>query len=288
MAKEWNFMIFGFSVLLGIGLGIPGLLQADPVGPFVADFADTQDRGKFTLQVLPLAGIRLGDFDSGGTIRYAPGGDRDNSFALPIVGIYGITKDLEISADLTYFHNWKNQSGQTAQEGGIGDSFLKLKYRLFDGGEEGWQPSVSAIGRLRLPLGKYERLVPEKLGTDELGSGAYMLSLGLNVGKWTKKWQWTANLWYNWPLDTTIDGVQTRKGNFCIMPWPESTPFQKNGRCSSNFLVRNRERRKAITGCWKTPTPGYSMSPRVWAGTFRKNSSSWPAFPFRYGGRTIP
>ena len=41
-----------------------------------------------------------------------------------------------------------------------------------------------------------------------------MATLGLNVGKWTKKWQWTANLWYNWPLDATIDGVQTRSGNF--------------------------------------------------------------------------
>ena len=188
--------------------------SADPVGPFVADFADTQDPGKFTLQAFPLMGIRLGEFDSGGTIRYAPSGDRDNSFAIPIVGVYGITKDLEISADLTYSTNWKSEAGQAAQHGGIGDSFIKLKYRLFDGGEEGWKPSVSTIGRIRLPLGNCDHLDPHKLGTDELGSGAYMATLGLNVGKWTKKWQWTANLWYNWPLDTTIDGVQTRRGNF--------------------------------------------------------------------------
>jgi hypothetical protein len=198
-----------FVLLIGVGIA-----AADPVGPFVADFTDTQDPGKFTLQAFPLVGIRLGDFDSSGTIRYNPSGDRDNSFALPLVGIYGIAKDLEISADLTYFYNWKSVSGQSAQEGGIGDSFVKLKYRLFDGGEEGWKPSISAIGRVRLPLGKHENLEAKNLGTDELGSGAYMVTMGVNIGKWTKQWQWTANIWYNWPLDTTVDGLQTREGQF--------------------------------------------------------------------------
>jgi hypothetical protein len=191
-----------------------GIAIADPVGPLVADFADTQDQGKFTLQIFPLMGIRLGDFDSNGTLRYLPAGDRDNCLTLSINGLYGITKDLEISGNLNYFYNLKNQSDQSAQDGGVGDSFLKLKYRLYNGGEEGWIPSISVISRLRLPIGRYERLDPKKLGTDKLGSGAYMATLGVNVGKWTKKWEWTANLGYNWPLDTTVDGLQTREGNF--------------------------------------------------------------------------
>jgi hypothetical protein len=203
-------------ILLGVlmALARSEWVWADPVGPFVADAVDTQDPGKFTLQAFPLVGIRVGEYDSGGTIRYAPSGDRDNSFALPLVGIYGIAPNLEISADLTYLYNWKSEAGQSAQHGGIGDSAIKLKYRLFDGGEEGWQPSLSAVGRIRIPLGNCDHLDPHKLGTDELGSGAYLVTLGLNVGKSTEKWQWTANLWYNWPLDTTIDGVQTRSGNF--------------------------------------------------------------------------
>ena len=124
-------------VLWGVFLivNLPGSASGDPVGPFVADFTDTQDPGKFTLQAFPVVGIRLGEFDSGGTIRYAPSGDRDNFLAFPIVGVYGITKDLEISADLTYSYNWKSEVGQSAQHGGMGDSFIKLKYRLFDGGK---------------------------------------------------------------------------------------------------------------------------------------------------------
>jgi hypothetical protein len=70
------------------------------------------------------------------------------------------------------------------------------------------------IGRVRFPTGKYEKLAPDKLGVDKTGSGSYMYSLGVDVGKWTKQWQITANLWYNWPQETTVDGVNTREGNF--------------------------------------------------------------------------
>ena len=192
------------------------LSQADPVGPLVADFADTTDPGKFILQVFPFMAIRTGEFDRDGNVRYLPGGDRDYSWIVPIVPIYGITKELEISGEIPFIYNWKSQSGQSVQEGGLGDAALKLKYRLYEGGEEGWKPSVSMIGRVRFPSGKYERLAPEKLGVDEMGSGSYMYTLGINAGKWTKKWQVTANLWYNWPQETTVDGVKTRDGNFWL------------------------------------------------------------------------
>lgn len=187
---------------------------ADPVGPLVADFADTLDPGKFTLQVYPSLSIRTGNFDQDGNVRYLPSGDRDYSFAVPVIPIYGIMKDWEISGEIPFIYNWKAQSGQSAQEGNIGDAALKTKYRLFEGGEEGWKPSVSMIGRVRFPTGKFENLNPEKMGVDSMGSGSYMYSLGINVGKWTKKWQVTANLWYNWPQETTTDGVKTKEGNF--------------------------------------------------------------------------
>ncbi len=180
----------------------------------MADFADTQDPGKFVLQAFPSLAIRTGEFDQNGNVRYLPSGDRDYSFAVPVVPIYGIVKDLEISGEIPFIYNWKSQSGQSAQEGNIGDVALKMKYRLFDGGEEGWTPSVSMVGRVRFPTGKYEKMAPEKLGVEKTGSGSYMYTLGVNVGKWTKKWQVTANLWYNLPQETSIDGVKTRDGNF--------------------------------------------------------------------------
>jgi hypothetical protein len=191
-----------------------GRALADPVGPLLADFADTTDPGKFVLQAFPLMAVRTGDYDENGNIRYSPSGDRDYSFGIPFVLLYGIVKDLEIAGEIPLIYNWKSQSGQSAQEGNIGDAALKLKYRFFDGGEEGWTPSVSMIGRVRFPTGKYEKLAPDKLGVDKTGGGSYMYSLGIDVGKWTKQWQVTANLWYNWPQETTIDGAKTREGNF--------------------------------------------------------------------------
>jgi hypothetical protein len=213
MNRRGRYLVFVFSGLIFLS-GWSGLCQADPVGPLVADFADTQDPGKFALQVFPSIAIRTGEFDQNGNVRYLPGGDRDYSLVVPVVPLYGIVKDLEISGEIPFIYNWKSQSGQSAQEGNIGDAALKMKYRLFDGGEEGWTPSVSTVGRVRFPTGKYEKLAPEKMGVEKTGSGSYMYSLGVNVGKWTKKWQVTANLWYNWPQETTIDGVKTREGNF--------------------------------------------------------------------------
>jgi len=213
MNNRGRYLVFIFSGLIFLS-GWAGLSQADPVGPLVADFADTTDPGKFILQVYPLMAIRTGEFDRSGNIRCLPSGDRDYSLAVPVVPIYGIMKDLEMSGEIPFIYNWKSQSGQSAQEGGVRDVALKLKYRLYEGGEEGWKPSLSMIGRVRFPTGKYEKLAPEKLGVDEMGSGSYIYSLGVNVGKWTKKWQVTTNLWYNWPQETNIDGVKTREGAF--------------------------------------------------------------------------
>jgi len=213
MNKRRRYLVFIFSGLIFLS-GWADFCQADPVGPLVADLADTQDPGKFILEVFPSMVIRTGEFDQQGNVRTLPGGDRDYSFAVPVIPIYGIVKDLEISAEIPFIYNWKSQSGQSAQEGNIGDAALKMKYRLFDGGEEGWTPSVSMVGRVRFPTGKYEKMAPEKLGVEKTGSGSTMYTLGVNVGKWTKKWQVTANLWYSLPQETTIDGVKTREGNF--------------------------------------------------------------------------
>ena len=36
-----------------------GSASADPVGPFVADFTDTQDPGKFALQAFPMVNVSI-------------------------------------------------------------------------------------------------------------------------------------------------------------------------------------------------------------------------------------
>ncbi len=211
--KGGPFIGLGLAFLV-LGMGFPVFLFAGTVGPFVADFADTQEPGKLALQIIPVLGLKQGEFDQDGKIRYLPSGDRDTSLALSLLPIYGIAQDLEIAGEVPFIYNWKSQSGRSAQDGGVGDMALKMKYRLSEGETDGWAPSVSTIGRVRFPTGKYENLSPDKMGADAAGSGAYLFTLGINIGKCTGQWQVTANLWYNWPLETTIDGVKTKEGNF--------------------------------------------------------------------------
>lgn len=213
MSRKWRPFIGLSLAFLFLGMVFPVLLPAGTIGPFVADFADTQEPGKLALQVIPVLGMKLGEFDREGKIRYLPSGDRDTSLALGFLPVYGIVQDLEVSGEVPVLYNWRSQSGRSAQDGGVGDTALKIKYRLHEGGTEGWAPSISTVGRVRFPTGKYENLSPDKMGADATGSGAYLFTLGVNVGKCTNRWQVTANLWYNWPLETTVDGVKTKEGN---------------------------------------------------------------------------
>jgi hypothetical protein len=214
MSGKWGLFTGVSLVFVVLGAVSPGLLSAGPVGPFVADFADTVEPGKLSLQMIPVLGLNQGEFDQDGKIRYLPSGDRDASLSLSLLPIYGIAQDLEISGEVPIIYNWKSQSGRSAQDGGVGDTSLKMKYRLYEGGTDSWAPSISTMGKVRFPTGRYDNLSSDKLGTDATGSGAFLFTLGVNVGKCTNRWQVTANLWYNWPLETTVDGVRTKEGNF--------------------------------------------------------------------------
>jgi hypothetical protein len=101
-----------------------------------------------------------------------------------------------------YVHNWAgnvNEPGPNGQRsdnfGGLGDINLTFKYRLVE--ETETRPTVTALFATDFPTGHFRHINPGRLGTDELGGGAYVFTSGLNLSKYLKPFIVYANFWYS-------------------------------------------------------------------------------------------
>jgi hypothetical protein len=56
------------------------------------------------------------------------------------------------------------------------------------------------------PTGHFRHLNPGRLGTDQLGSGSYAFTAGLNVSKWLKPFIFYGNFWYTLATSYKTDG----------------------------------------------------------------------------------
>ena len=158
---------------------------ADPVGPLVADFADTQDPGKLTLQVIPVfRHSKQGEFDQDGKIRYLPSGDRDTSFDLPVIpylrnyqGSGNFRRDafhLQLEKPVRSIRpGWRDRGYGPQNE----IPFIRRRGRGLD-----TLPSPRLAGSVSRP-GNMKTCHPEKMGVGATGSGAYMLHSGGQCGK---------------------------------------------------------------------------------------------------------
>jgi hypothetical protein len=114
---------------------------------------------------------------------------------------YGLWNNLEVYAVIPYIHNWANnvhepgpRGERAADFGGQGNILLTFKYRLVE--ETQTVPTVSAIFTPSFPTGHFRRLNPGRLGMDQLGSGSYNFTPGLNVSKYLSPFIFYGNLWY--------------------------------------------------------------------------------------------
>lgn len=166
-------------------------------GPLITDTAIPIERGKFAIQPLAAFGITGGDF-SGSWRRVSAGGDF-YSLSIPIKFSYGPFNRTEVFLVIPYVHNWARNVSEPGGErsanfGGLGDINLTLKYMFLE--ETETRPTVTGLLAVDFPSGHHSPLNPGKLGTDDLGSGAYRFTAGFNFSKWAKPFILYANLWY--------------------------------------------------------------------------------------------
>lgn len=184
-------------------------------GPLIGDTAIPIEKGGFAIQPLWAMGITGGDF-TGSWRRVKAGGDF-YSLAMPVKFSYGLFKNAEIFLVIPYVHNWaKNVSEpgpggeRSADFGGLGDINLTFKYMFLEESET--RPAVTGLLAVDFPTGHHCPLNPGNLGTDELGSGPYRFTFGLNLSKWLRPFILYGNLWYSTATTCTSSVEHERLG----------------------------------------------------------------------------
>jgi hypothetical protein len=169
-------------------------------GPLIADTAIPIEKGQFVIQPLWALSFTGGNFTQSWR-RVSAGGDFI-SFEMPWKFTYGLAKNLEVFLVIPYVHNWAGNvtepgpgGERSADFGGLGDINLTLKYQLLK--ETPTRPTVTGLFAVDFPTGHHTHLNPAHLGTDELGSGAYGFTVGVNVSKWQRPFILYGNLWYS-------------------------------------------------------------------------------------------
>lgn len=185
----------------GAGAAEPEPTPPTTGGPIIAETVTPIATGRFAVQ--PFWGLSLaqGKFSPGWRSTTA-GGDF-TSFVTVLRFIYGPVENMEIDVDLQAIQNWAGRVNEpvagtrSADFGGLGDTSLFLKYQLLS--ETQWRPAITSLFSVTLPTGHAAGLNPGRLGTDDLGSGAFTFTGGLLLGKWLQPVYLTANLFYSVP-----------------------------------------------------------------------------------------
>jgi hypothetical protein len=191
-------------------------------GPIITDTAIPIDKGMFAIQ--PTWGLSFVTDGLTQSWRRVSAGGNFKSFVMDWKLTYGLWNNLEVFVVVPYVHNWATSvnelgpNGEGAADfGGIADINLTFKYRLVE--ETETRPTVSALFATDFPTGHFRHFNPGRLGTDEIGGGAYAFTTGLNLSKYVKPFIFYGNIWYT--MQTAFTGREDRS--------PLVAVFDENG-----------------------------------------------------------
>jgi hypothetical protein len=223
-------------------------------GPIITDTAIPIEKGKFALQ--PTFGLSFTTHNFSPSWRRISAEGDFKSFGMSLKLTYGLWDNLEVYAVIPYIHSWASsvqepgpRGERAADFGGLGDINLTFKYRLVEETEAA--PTISAIFSPTFPSGHFSRLNPGRLCTDQLGSGSYNFTTGLNVSKYLSPFIVYGNLWYRMGTAYTSDEdrcplVRDENGDL-VQGEPVSTRVRKYPR---DFVTLNLAAEYPMTKKW--------------------------------------
>ncbi|MEW6387167.1 MAG: transporter [Thermodesulfobacteriota bacterium] len=186
-------------------------------GPIITDTAIPIDKGKFAVQ--PTFGVGFVTRTFSPNWRRVSAGGNFYSFSMDYKFTYGLWDNLEVFVVVPYLLNWANgvntpgpEGERSASFGGINDVNLTFKYRLVE--ETETRPTVTALFATDFPTGHFRHLNPGRLGTDEIGGGAYAFTTGLNLSKYVRPFVFYGNFWYSMQTDFTNDDGRQHPRDF--------------------------------------------------------------------------
>ncbi len=173
-------------------------------------------KGKFVAQPFFFYNRTRGTFNSEGQYDSLPSGDKKYQYQQQLFMQYGLTDRLEIDAQTVYQENFIKQGDFKAHSKGLGDSYLFLRYCGIE--ENNALPHITGLFQLKFPTGKYQKLDPDKLGTDSMGAssggGSYDPGFGINLTKKIKPFILHFDAIYSFPLERKIDNAKTKYARY--------------------------------------------------------------------------
>ncbi len=208
LAATWALTVSpALAQVPGVAFPIPGppeekKMEECPAtfGPIITDTAVPIDTGKFAVQ--PTFGLGFTTNSLTQSWRRISAGGDFKSFEQDWKFTYGPMKNMEVYVVVPFINNWAgavNEPGPNneryASFGGIGDLNLVTKYQLWAEGPK--NPTVTGLFAVTFPTGHFNHINPGRLGTDELGGGAYNFTTGFNISKCLRPFIFYANIWYS-------------------------------------------------------------------------------------------
>lgn len=186
------------------------------LGPITTWTSPLCEKGRLNVQPFLYYNRTRGTFNNDGHEDTLPDGDKKWQSQYQLFMQYGLTDKLEVDAQTVYQTNYRKQGSNSARSSAFGDSYLFTRYCLTE--EKNWLPHTSVLFQLKFPTGKYQKLDPNKLGTDSMGAtsggGSYDAGLGLIMTKRIKPFIIHADAVYSFPVERKIDDVKTRYSNY--------------------------------------------------------------------------
>ena len=189
-------------------------------GPLISDTCIPIEEHHASLQVL--WGLSLVRTFADNNWKSVNAGGNFGTFIMPVKFTFGPTKHLEIYTIAPLIVNYVNNAtvpgpgGETsATYTGIGDISLFAKYLFIEEGKFApWMPAVTAVFGTGFPTGHASHLNPRFLTVDEIGTGAFTFTTGVNLYKWLKPFLFYSNLWISTPVNiypTNFSNIRSRE-----------------------------------------------------------------------------
>ena len=183
-------------------------------GPFTTITAPLLEKDHIQVQPFFFYTWTRGAFDEDSHFHGLTRGDMKETAMESLTLKYAPLDNIELDAQLFLNEVRTRQGGRSASATGLADTLATLQYGLLHQTTAWWCPEATLLTQIKLPTGKYQHADPNLLGTDIMGTGSTDLTLGLNVTKCYRPLILHGNLWHSWPIETQVDGVPTRYGNY--------------------------------------------------------------------------
>lgn len=186
-------------------------------GPMLISSPDIQPQGQWYIR--PLIFSQIGESSFGNEFRLAtdPNAGPVHLYSIQspfIQSAYGITNHLELVGQTSIGGFWSRQDGKSANDFGLGDSSIILKYRPIVQDPESWVPSINWFNQVSLPTGKWADTDKAPGGFSPIGrfpstrSGEVSVTSGIAFRKNREPFRWSGGVYYTY----SAPGLKNSKG----------------------------------------------------------------------------